>query len=335
MSFIEMCRFNPKKASCLGAEVEYWTMDIEGTRFKIVTPRLFLAKNPVVPDEHVLKPELPSIQIEAITQVCRTPREIECDLASSRAYLDMLGRSYGFSVDTYPTPRFPFKVRVFPKVRYQEIRRRVPAERLRAGWITGLHGHFGCSSLDEAIQLLNGLRPLMPLFVALSARSPEYMGERNGYASERMKMYMTIQRELIPPFIESSAHLESLACERGFDDDPGSCWWGVRINPRHGTVEVRLMDMQETPEHAAQFIALLSVLCRQILSGHRSADDRTSADMITRAIDDAARDPSQQGIYARELATLVRYAESVGLACEHEYLAALYDRLFAYHGLLT
>ena len=328
MGFVDKCSFDPTKAGCLGAEVECWTVDRARVRYKIITPRLFLGKRPVIPDEGILKPELPVHQIEAVTGICRDAREIERDLTASRIELDRLGELYGFAVDTSPTPRFPFKVRVFPKPRYREIKRRVPEERLRAGWITGLHGHYGCRSLEEAIRLLNGLRSLIPMFVALSARSPEYMGVRNGYASERMRMYMTIQTELMPPYIESVDHLESLARDRGFDNDPGSCWWGVRINPRHGTVEVRLMDMQETPQHAAQFLALLAVVCRQILSGKRATAHK-SADAISMAIDQAARMGTTHLGHKNELLCAMGYARGAGFSSEHSYLTDLYNRLFA------
>lgn len=338
--FSGQCRFKKKYAGCLGAEVEYWTTNPEGTAFKAVTPTLFLTSVPfvsaslwepgtsvpIVPEGR-LKPELPIQQIEAVTNICRTPAEIEKDLMASRCELEELGRRFAFALDTYPTPRFPFKTSVYPKPRYFAIKQTVSEERLRAGWITGLHGHFGCSNMTQAIRVLNGLRPLIPMFVALSARSPEYMGLRDGYMSERLRRYMEIQPEIVPPHIESIAHLDELARARGFDDDPGRCWWGVRINAK-GTVELRLMDMQETPAHAAQLIALFSTACRWILHPHYNGHRLLSAEEIKAKIDMAARSgPSDQAAHNR-LHFYTGVATGLNLKSEQEYLEQLRDRLY-------
>lgn len=326
MKFSSVCSFNAGLTGRLGAECEYFTLDPDRTGYVAVTPQLFCGDGAPLTEGHI-KPELPIHQIEIATGICKNPTEIERDLKTRLREVEALGPRYGFILDTSPTPQFPFEVEVYPhKPRYLDIARRVPPERLRNGWITGLHLHYGCSGPDMAIELLNGVRPFLPAFVSLAARSPTSMGRTRGYASERVALYTGMQPDLVPPHITNVDHLDRIANERGFDKDPGSCWWGVRIN-KLGTLELRVCDMQEKPAHCAQLAALYSIICNQIRFGDRVVKRPMESGNIMSLIEEAARKPAVRKTYAHLINECADYAHGHGFGIEYRHLQDFKRRL--------
>lgn len=303
MSFISKLEFKPEFAGCVGAEEEHWTIGVRDGRLVGAAPLVFQ-----VIDEGDIRPELPVHQIEVVTGICGSSAEITADLAEKRRTLRRLGKRFGFRTDTSPVPPHPdFQTIVYPKPRYLEITERMESHQLRAGWICGLHVHVGCNSLEQAIQLLNGLRGFLPMLMAMSAVRP-YPSDNGfvGRASERFFLYSRMQPNLVPPHVENLEHFETFAHEQGFGEDPRKCWWAVRINPK-GTVEVRIFDMQETPEHAGQLAALVLVLTRMILQGRVEPNAGESRDIGIRLVA-GATDPGERQSYSALLEEVAVYA---------------------------
>ena len=48
----------------------------------------------------------------------------------------------------------------------------------------------------------------------------------------------------------------------GAFEDPSFLWWDARLQPRYGTVEIRIMDAQTTLEDVAGLVALVQSLAR-------------------------------------------------------------------------
>lgn len=321
MSFISKIVFRSEFAGCGGAEEEHWTVDADG-RLIAAAPLVFQVIN-----EGEIRPELPVHQIEVVTGICRSGAEIARDLSAKRARLAELGGRFGFRTNTSPVPpHHDFQVEVYPKPRYLEIAARVPAEHLKAGWITGLHVHVGCDSIGQAILLLNGLREFLPLFMSAAAIRPLPSG--NGYhgrASERFFSYCGMQPNLVPPHVLGSEHLEELAQSHGFAEDPRRCWWAVRINP-HGTVEVRIFDMQETAEHSGQLAALVLVLSRMILRSAVGLDCADSSAIMER-LTAAATDHTERRQYTGRMHEVLAFARR-DYAEEASQVEALIQRVF-------
>jgi carboxylate-amine ligase len=125
------------------------------------------------------------------------------------------------------------------------------------------HVHVGVSSPADAVRLLNRLRVHLPLLLALSANSPFWQGRPTGFASTRTTLFDAFPRSGLPRSFRSYADwvatVERLL-RSGAIADPSFLWWDVRLQPRYGTVEVRIMDGQTTVEEVAAVAALVQAL---------------------------------------------------------------------------
>src|SRR5262245_30542550 len=132
------------------------------------------------------------------------------------------------------------------------------------------HVHVGVSSPDRAIRLLNRLRAHLPLLLALSANSPFWQGRHTGFASTRTTLFDAFPRSGLPrsfrDYPDWVATVERLL-RSGAIADPSFLWWDVRLQPRYGTVEVRIMDAQTTVEDVAAVVALVQALASVELEG--------------------------------------------------------------------
>jgi carboxylate-amine ligase len=74
--------------------------------------------------------------------------------------------------------------------------------------------------------------------------------------------------------------------------DPSLLWWDARLQPRHGTVEIRIMDGQTTVEDVAALAALVQSLARCELErlGGSSQEPPPATELIEESRFLAARD---------------------------------------------
>jgi carboxylate-amine ligase len=124
----------------------------------------------------------------------------------------------------------------------------------------GLHVHVGASSPATAIELYNRLRGHLPLLLALSGNSPLWQGRDTGLASMRTPIFQLFPRVGIPrPFRSYSDWVEAVDVLLRSDafGDPTFLWWDVRPQPRLGTVEVRIPDVQSA---SSELLAMPEVL---------------------------------------------------------------------------
>jgi glutamate---cysteine ligase / carboxylate-amine ligase len=125
------------------------------------------------------------------------------------------------------------------------------------------HVHIGVANPARAIRLLNGLRAHLPLLLALSANSPFWQGRPTGFASTRTTLFDAFPRSGLPrsfrDYDDWAETVQRLLCT-GAISDPSFLWWDVRLQPRYGTVEVRIMDGQSTLEDVAGVVALVQAL---------------------------------------------------------------------------
>jgi carboxylate-amine ligase len=125
------------------------------------------------------------------------------------------------------------------------------------------HVHVGVASPARAIRLLNRLRAHLPLLLALSANSPFWRGWPTGFASTRTTLFDAFPRSGLPRgfrgYADWVATVERLL-RSGAISDPSFLWWDVRLQPRYGTVEVRIMDGQTAVEDVAAVVAVVQSL---------------------------------------------------------------------------
>ena len=127
------------------------------------------------------------------------------------------------------------------------------------------HVHIGVATPAAAIRLMNRLRQHIPLLLALSANSPFWQGRATGFASTRTTLWDAFPRSGVPRAFRG--YWDWLATVRpllssGAIADPSFLWWDVRLQPRLGTVEVRIMDGQTAVADVAALAALIHSLAR-------------------------------------------------------------------------
>ena len=128
-----------------------------------------------------------------------------------------------------------------------------------------LHVHVGVADPEDAVRLANRLRAHLPLLLALSANSPFWQGRDTGLASARTPLFQAFPRVGIPrAFDDYADYVEAvdLLIRCGAFPEPTFLWWDVRLQPRFGTVEVRIMDAQTTVEDTAALVALVQSIAR-------------------------------------------------------------------------
>jgi glutamate---cysteine ligase / carboxylate-amine ligase len=143
-----------------------------------------------------------------------------------------------------------------------------------------LHIHIGVATPVSAIRVMNGLRAHLPLLLALSANSPFWQGRATGFASTRTTLFDAFPRSGVPRgfrgYADWAGSIEPLIGS-GAIADPTLLWWDVRLQPRYGTVEVRIMDGQTNVEDVAALAALVQSLARLELERPRPAADEPAA----------------------------------------------------------
>jgi carboxylate-amine ligase len=127
------------------------------------------------------------------------------------------------------------------------------------------HVHVAVPDGEAGVRALNGLRDDLPLLLALSANSPYRRGSDSGFASFRTQIFGMFPRTGIPRrfdrYADYVAAIDPLL-RSGAIPDPTFVWWDVRLQPRLGTVEVRVLDAQARIGDVAALAAFVQCLVR-------------------------------------------------------------------------
>ena len=129
-----------------------------------------------------------------------------------------------------------------------------------------LHVHVGVAEAEDAILLHRRLRTHLPLLLAVSVNSPFWQGRDTGLSSARTPLFQAFPRVGIPRGFRSYAdYVEAvdLLVRCGAIPEPTFLWWDARPQPRVGTVEVRVMDVQTSVDETAALVALVQSIARR------------------------------------------------------------------------
>jgi carboxylate-amine ligase len=133
-----------------------------------------------------------------------------------------------------------------------------------------LHVHVGVPDPHEAVRLLNAVRSIVPLLIALSANSPFSRSRDGGFACGRRMLFQAFPRTGTPrafPDYPSYVDAVDALVRSAAVPDPSFLWWDVRLQPRFGTVELRMMDAQSTVADIGPLIAFIQSFARLVLEG--------------------------------------------------------------------
>jgi glutamate---cysteine ligase / carboxylate-amine ligase len=153
--------------------------------------------------------------------------------------------------------------------RYREISATMRALAFREPTMA-LHVHVSVPDATSAVRALDGLRADLPLVLAMSANSPFWRGEDSGFASMRVPIFSMFPRTGIARAFgsyEAYVHVLERLLRAGAIREPGFVWWDARLQPRLGTVEVRIMDAQSRTADVAGIAAVIQCLVRRCASG--------------------------------------------------------------------
>ena len=317
----------------VGVEEEVMLLDCDGWGLDQGFPELRERLSPELAAR--LSAETHAATIEFETAPAPTAAAAAAELASIRsrlvAELAPLDRALA-GAGTHPFVTWD-QTRVSPEDRYRylhdsmrELARREPT--------FAMHVHVAIGDPEVATATLARMRVHLPLLLALSANSPYWQGRDSGIASTRTPIFQAFPRSGIPrvfgDYRAYVAALETLiAC--GAFPDPGFIWWDLRLQPRFGTIEVRVMDTQAEAWRAGALTALTQSLVRlEALDAHAPAALVEAPELLEENRFRAARDGvlgelldpvRERATPVAEIATLAVEAcrpHARELGCEHE-----------------
>jgi len=214
-------------------------------------------------------PEWLTCQLEHTSPVFSDAATALESLVSFRRELAAVAGSMGF--DAAATGAAPdiavAAAQITPGERYHRLAGMSPAIAADQ-YLNGMHVHIGLDTLDDGVQALNGLRPWLPLVVALGANSPIWRGSDSGFASWRSIHYRRWLANGIPPQFDSLADYRArLDALLRFDvvESPSTLAWLTRISFAHGTLEIRACDVQLEAGDAVVIALLIRALVRMAL----------------------------------------------------------------------
>ncbi|MEO8290877.1 MAG: carboxylate-amine ligase [Gaiellaceae bacterium] len=258
-------RFGAGDPFTLGVEEEYMLLD--GTTFDLVQhvdTVLTAMQNGEMTDR--VGPELMQSVVEISTPICKTVADVDAELRKLRSLVSGVAKERGMRVGSAGTHPFSLfeRQRITARDRYRNL-----VDQLqyiaRRELIFGLHIHVAVDDPEKAIHVTNALLLHLPDFLALSANSPFWRGEPTGLASSRQMVFAAFPRSGPPPrfrnyadYAEVVGQLEKTGCIADYTH----IWWDIRLHPRFGTIEIRVMDAVTRVEETVALTAYVQALVK-------------------------------------------------------------------------
>jgi glutamate---cysteine ligase / carboxylate-amine ligase len=258
-------RFGAGDPYTLGVEEEYMLLD--GTTFDLVqhVDTVLTAMGDGELTDRV-GPELMQSVVEISTPICTSVADVEAELSKLRSLVSAVAHERGMRVGSAGTHPFSLfeRQRITARDRYRNL-----VDQLqyiaRRELIFGLHIHVAVDEQEKAIQVTNALLLHLPEFLALSASSPFWRGEATGLSSSRQMVFAAFPRSGPPPrfrdyadYAEVVGQLEKTGCIADYTH----IWWDIRLHPRFGTIEIRVMDAVTRLEDTVALTAYVQALVK-------------------------------------------------------------------------
>jgi carboxylate-amine ligase len=289
-----------------------------------------------------VRAETHACALELATDPHATVAEAIDELGRLRSQLARAVRGAGMGVavcGTHPMAR-PEDSQVSTGARYRELHASLRGLARREPTFA-LHVHVAVPEAEQALRALNAMRAHLPVLLAVAANSPFLRGRDSGLASARTPVFQAFPRAGLPrAYDDYASYVESIdALVRTHAiPEPTFVWWDARLQPRFGTLEVRVMDAQSRLSDTAGLAALVQSLVRlealegfaepELVAAHELLDenrflaarDGIDADLID------ARGRNRQSVTARLDALLDAcrpHARALGCKRELELVAGL------------
>lgn len=209
--------------------------------------------------------ELFQQQIETSTRPCTRAEDLLAGLREGRRAVGEAAAAAGARAVAVPTPVIgEAHADVTRTPRYSTIRDQY-GETARRALVCGMHMHVDISSDEEGVRVVDGLRPWLPLLVALGANSPYWQGRDSGYASWRSQVWSGWPTAGVGEAFGDVASYKEVSEQMiawGAAIDAGMLYYDVRLAEKYPTVEVRVVDVCTDVEDAV----LVALLARALVS---------------------------------------------------------------------
>ncbi|MFC7615174.1 glutamate--cysteine ligase [Actinokineospora soli] len=250
----------------LGVEEEFVLVDGDGRLVQEGPETLAESTDPDLD----LKAELLRCQVESATGVHTDVDALRADLAHSRAELIKAAAGRGLRLLASGTPVHGehFDALLGPDTRYRRMHSRF-GSMVFSGLTCGCHVHVEVADREVAVQVVNHLRPWLPVLLALSANSPFNDGRDTGYASARHLLWSRWPTAVPPPYLDSAADYDTRVTalvDTTAAMDLKMIYWDVRISDHLPTIEVRVADVLPTADEAALFGILVRALVTEFVA---------------------------------------------------------------------
>ncbi|TMJ95326.1 MAG: carboxylate-amine ligase [Actinobacteria bacterium] len=212
-------------------------------------------------------PELMQSTIEISTPVCHTAGDVSQELRKLRGYVTGIAAKNDLRVGSAGTHPFSLfeRQRITARDRYRNLVDQLQYV-ARRELIFGMHVHVAVDDPEKAIKVTGALLTHLCDLLALSANSPFWRGEQTGLASIRQMVFAAFPRSGPPPrfrdysdYAEVVGQLEKTGCIADYTH----IWWDIRLHPRFGTIEVRVMDAVTRVEDAVAITAYIQALVKR------------------------------------------------------------------------
>lgn len=129
------------------------------------------------------------------------------------------------------------------------------------------HIHVNIDSVEESIELMNGMIPYLPLFLAFSANSPYWHGQNTGFNSFRSRLLSMDRSYCIPPHFKNEKEYSlflSFAKKSNMFHTYKDTYWFLRPRPDLMTLECRVMDspfsLREALKLTAYYLSIFQLI---------------------------------------------------------------------------
>ncbi len=214
-------------------------------------------------------------QIETATKPCTRLDDLADELLRGRHAAGRAARAAGAAAVAVPTPLLTSEeAQVTPKDRHQRILQEY-GEMSRQSMVCGMHVHIDVDGEEEAVRVMDGIRPWLPMLLAVSANSPYFHGRDTHFASWRSQVWGRWPSSgPAEPFESQESYRETLArmVEWGAAADEGMLYLDARIAKDYPTIEIRVADVCTEVEDAVLVAALTRALVETAASDPSPSD---------------------------------------------------------------
>ncbi|WP_433271436.1 carboxylate-amine ligase [Actinosynnema sp. CS-041913] len=222
-------------------------------------------------------PEMSRTQVETVSGVCTSLSDLRSELLDLRRATARAAEAVGCRLVASGTVVLgsPGPPPVLDQPRYHRIVEHFGPV-VEQQCVCSCHVHVGVADSEEAVQVVNHLRPWLPALLTLSGNSPYWEGRDTGYQSWRTLLWGRWPTAGPPPLLTDADEYGRVVAEllhSGAILDDAMLYWYVRPSHHQPTVEVRVADVPQTVDDTILLTALTRALVATALTavraGHR------------------------------------------------------------------